>query len=180
MCGCVCVCVLCSHRSAVTLQASQTTIRKKRKEPLIYSPTMHLHRSRAAPDLGDGEGYSLQDLIQLNVIPRILWHTVQWIYMIHCTINYVNISVAALTEQKHHFQPAEQRIIWGQRKQIYCSVFPTFYLIFIANTIDLTSVKKTPGLNKRFKVIWSTFIVTDFSSAWVHAFFLFLFSLKTS
>lgn len=134
---------------------------------------MHLHRSRAAPDLGDGEGYSLQDPIQLNVIPRILWHTVQWIYMIHCTINYVHISLAALTEQKRHFQPAKSHLR-SQRKQMYSSVFPTFYFIFIANTVDLASLQKTPGLHNRFKVIWSTFIV------WVHTWFLFLFSLETS
>lgn len=154
---CVCVCPLqpqiCSDTAGLT-----DDDKKKRKEPLIYSPTMHLHRSRAAPDLGDGEGYSLQDPIQLNVIPRILWHTVQWIYMIHCTINYVHISLAALTEQKRHFQPAKSHLR-SQRKQIYSSVFPTFYFIFIANTIDLTSLQKTPGLHKRFKVIWSTFIV---------------------
>lgn len=166
MCGRVCVCPLqpqiCSDTAGLT-----DDDKKKRKEPLIYSPTMHLHGSRAAPDLGDGEGYSLQDLIQLNVIPRILTYSTMDLYdTLHNKLCSYITSSTDWTEASFPASRAKNHLR-SQRKQIYSSVFPTFYFIFIANTIDLTSLKKPPGLHKRFKVIWSTFIVTDFSSVWV-------------
>lgn len=157
MCGRVCVCPLQPQICSDT--AGLTDDDKKKRRSLSFTLPQCTCTGAVQPlTLEMAIGYSLQDPIQLNVIPRILWHTVQWIYMIHCTINYVHISLAALTEQKRHFQPAKSHLR-SQRKQMYSSVFPTFYFIFVANTVDLASVQKRPGLHKRFKVIWSTFIV---------------------